>query len=151
MNEDIIRFDNEYNYLDNFFKCKINYEGIVYPSCNHAYQAAKVLDVNAKILISQIPEHSKLYMVVDRYPEKYNWEDIKLDVMTDIVRSKFNQHPELKSNLLETGQAHIEYGNSLDDSYWGISPINSGMGLNNLGLILMELREEFELEKNNDK
>ena len=65
--------------------------------------------------------------------------------MTDIVRAKFNQNPEFAEKLLATNDQIIEYGNCDNDTFWGISPTRSGCGLNNLGLILMEIREELAL------
>lgn len=140
-------FVDEYKYLSNFAPVKFEWNGIKWPSCNHAYQAAKIKNKDAQILISQIPHHSKLSTVVDRYPAVFGWEESKIDIMTEIVRAKFEQNAELANKLLETGTDYIEYGNADDDTFWGISPIRSGCGLNNLGLILMEIREELIMKQ----
>lgn len=34
-------FGGEYSFLSNFHKCKVEFEGMTYPSVEHAFQAAK--------------------------------------------------------------------------------------------------------------
>ena len=59
--------------------------------------------------------------------------------------AKFSQHPELAEKLLATGNAHLEEGNSWGDKVWGTV---GGVGANNLGKILMRVRETLrEREK----
>ena len=41
MPDDIESFSGDYRWLSNFHPCKIKYGGLVYPSVEHAYQAAK--------------------------------------------------------------------------------------------------------------
>ena len=67
--------------------------------------------------------------------------------MKEIVRAKFEQHPELTEKLLATGDTYLEEGNTWGDRIWGTV---NGQGANNLGRILMEVREELkekELER----
>ena len=41
MADPIHHFVGKYRFLSNFYLCQIHYEGIDYPSTEHAYQAAK--------------------------------------------------------------------------------------------------------------
>jgi tRNA dimethylallyltransferase len=41
-------FRNEKAFLSNFYKCKVKYEGLIYPSAENAYQASKTLDMEKR-------------------------------------------------------------------------------------------------------
>lgn len=56
------------------------------------------------------------------------------------LRYKFSQNLALREKLLGTGDKPI-FEHTVNDSYWGDG--GDGSGKNRLGLILMELREEF--------
>lgn len=69
--------------------------------------------------------------------------------MKDVVEAKFSQNPDLAKKLLETEDAYLEEGNDWGDRIWGTV---NGIGANNLGRILMEVREilkekSIELDK----
>lgn len=88
----------------------------------------------------QAKKLSKQILVVD------NWHEIKLGVMKEVVKAKFDQNPKLKSLLLKTRNKILIEGNTWGDKYWGQV---DGIGENHLGIILMELRDEYTLEKKN--
>ena len=71
------------------------------------------------------------------------WEQVKYDVMLDVVRAKFNQHPDLAQKLLATGDEELVEGNDWSDTYWGVC---NGRGKNMLGKILMRVRAELRGE-----
>ncbi|MCK5601399.1 NADAR family protein, partial [Candidatus Pacearchaeota archaeon] len=71
-----------------------------------------------------------------------NWEDVKIDIMANLVRQKFQRHEYLKQNLLETGNAKLIEGNGWGDIFWGMY---KGVGKNMLGKILMQVREEIQI------
>ena len=52
--EVINEFQGKYRFLSNFYPCDIVYEGIQYPSTEHAYQAAKTLDTERGIKMLDI-------------------------------------------------------------------------------------------------
>jgi ribA/ribD-fused uncharacterized protein len=72
------------------------------------------------------------------------WDGYKVAFMREIVRAKFNQHPELMEKLLATGDDVLVEGNDWGDRFWGKVKRENGlwMGENWLGKILMEVREE---------
>ena len=55
------------------------------------------------------------------------------------ARAKFIQHPDLREKLLSTGDA-ILHEDSPWDKYWGYA---KGGGLDRLGKLLMQVREEL--------
>lgn len=61
--------------------------------------------------------------------------------MRDIVHIKFSSNDDLREALINTGSEELVEGNYWGDTFWGQSPV--GTGQNNLGKILMEIRNAF--------
>ena len=74
------------------------------------------------------------------FTERSDWRDIKINVMKLVLQLKFTQNPLLKKWLLATGDEYIEETNHWKDTYWGVC---NGVGENNLGILLMKLRDHF--------
>ena len=72
-----------------------------------------------------------------------DWGEIKLKVMESIVTVKFSD-PTLARKLLDTGGATLIEGNDWGDTFWGVY---RGKGRNELGKILMRVREELSNAK----
>lgn len=66
--------------------------------------------------------------------------------MTRVVRAKFTQHEILGNLLCRTGNAKLIDGNAQNDTFWGVC---NGIGKNNLGKILMQIRNELQEERKN--
>lgn len=61
--------------------------------------------------------------------------------MYEVCKAKFTQNKSCRGNLLKTGNAELIEGNDWGDKIWG--QVN-GIGENNLGKILMKIREELK-------
>lgn len=79
------------------------------------------------------------------------WNNIRNSVMYKIINAKFNQHEEIKNNLLNTGLRHILVYS--DDIYWGIIEGNKNgqESKNMMGKILEKLRKKLYLNMNLDE
>lgn len=144
----IDKFDGIYRFLSNYSPCVIEYEGIIYPTTEHAYQAAKTLNLEQREFISDLNGANlakKVGQMVDMRPD---WHEIKYQVMYDILWIKFNQ-PDLKEKLLKTGDSELVEGNWWHDNIWGVCscgkcpPHKAGPGQNHLGKTLMLIRENL--------
>lgn len=133
-------FFGEYRWLSNFTPCKIIYEGLEYPSSENAYQSAKTLDPDIKLTLANCsPSESKKYSkLVELRPF---WDEIKYQVMFQICLDKFTRNPELGTLLIDTGDRYLEETNHWQDTYWGVC---DGIGQNNLGKILMDIRRMIQ-------
>ncbi len=69
-----------------------------------------------------------------------DWEQVKVQIMKEICKAKFDQNEDLKKQLLATGRQTLEEGNTWGDRIWGTV---DGVGQNYLGKILMEIRKEY--------
>ena len=67
--------------------------------------------------------------------------------MLDILRLKFDPDSPLTKRLLTTYGAPLIEGNRWGDKYWGVC---NGAGLNRLGELLMQVREERRPALGND-
>lgn len=134
----ISSFTGKYFFLSNFFPCEVVYGGISYPSSEHAFVAAKSDDVRDHEYIATIPSAGKVKQYGRRLILRDGWDNMRVQVMRDIVSIKFNSHDYLRNALLATGSEELVEGNYWGDTFWGQCPV--GTGNNNLGKILMEIR-----------
>lgn len=68
------------------------------------------------------------------------WETQKIHIMKKILELKFEQHPEIKKNIMKTGLRELKNSCKID-SYWGIGYDQKGRNI--LGKILCDLRMKF--------
>jgi ribA/ribD-fused uncharacterized protein len=117
-------------------------DGTLWPTSEHYFQAQKFEDAEHQETIRQ----TKSPMIAARMgrdrkkPLRRDWESVKVAVMREVVRAKFNQHAVIRHILLSTGDAKL-VEHTDNDSYWGDG--GDGSGKNMLGRILMEIREEL--------
>lgn len=76
--------------------------------------------------------------ILDDTPEE--WNSRKYDVMSIILMDKFYRNVKLRDLLISTGDKYLEEKNWWSDSDWGVDS-ETGIGKNNLGKILMKVRE----------
>lgn len=140
----ITQFHGPFRFLSNFEPPPVVVDGAPYPTVEHAYQAMKTLDLDWRERIRRAPTPGKAkHMGQQLVNLRPDWEEIKISVMTDLVRKKFNHGP-AKLQLIATGDAWLIEGNSWGDTFWGAVHDNGEwIGQNNLGKILMLIREEL--------
>lgn len=137
----IDRFDGEYAFLSNFYESSALYDGVMYPTAEHAYQAAKTLypDEQERIRNARTPGQAKrLGRQVTMRPD---WDEVKVAVMRVVLVTKFQHNAEIRQKLIDTGDSYLEEGNWWGDTFWGVC---KGKGQNKLGLLLMQLRSLYK-------
>lgn len=141
----ITSFTGTYDYLSNFTCCRhgIVLDGMTYDTVEHAFQAAKTLDFGKRweIRAAHTPGMAKL--LGRRVKLRPDWEEIKIDVMLDLLRQKFAPGTALAKLLAGTGDAELIEGNDWGDTFWGVC---RGKGENVLGLLLMTVRQELRVD-----
>ena len=148
MVEKVTRFSDKFEFLSNFSSSKIEYQGIIYPTVEHAYQAAKTMDMDKRQEIAYLRTPRAAKKAGKKLHLRKEWDDIKLRIMETLLREKF-KCPILKRCLIDTGDVILEEGNTWYDVFWGVD-LRTGRGENHLGKLLMEIRQEFlDEEKEN--
>lgn len=139
----IQQFKEEYRWLSNFYKVNVLFEGLLYPSVEHAYQAAKSEDpdwrkycLNAELSPGKIKRDAKNIEL------RADWEEIKLQIMNQLLQQKFNKKY-FKSKLLKTGKSKLIEGNYWNDTFWGVD-LNTNQGENHLGKLIMNIRYNLQ-------
>lgn len=136
-------FRGEYAFLSNFWPSPIVALNILFPTVEHAFQASKstiptrwfeIQDCATPRLAKQFGRRLKL---------RSDWEEVKVDVMRELLYKKFEE-PYLQAKLLLTVDEELVEGNWWGDTFWGVC---NGIGENNLGKLLMKVRHDL---KDND-
>jgi ribA/ribD-fused uncharacterized protein len=147
VNEPITSFKGEFSFLSNFYPAKITfYDGIEYPTAEHAYQAQKFLKEHrldiAKLDTPGKAKRAGRQAKMTAY-QLEAFEMIKIDIMRQILCAKF-ELPVLKSMLIATGNRKLIEGNTWGDTFWGVC---RGEGANWLGRLLEQVRTEKLAER----
>ena len=135
----IDRFDGEYSFLSNFELSPFTVNGIVFPTMEHYFQAMKATNQEDLLEIAKASTPGKAKRLGRKVKIRPDWEYVKKDIMLEGLHKKF-AIPELRQKLLDTGDAYLEEGNTWGDRCWGVC---NGIGENNLGKLLMRVREEI--------
>lgn len=136
----INEFRGKYYFLSNFYSAPVEYDGIVYQNNEAAFQSAKTINYETRLKFADL-DPSSAKRKGRRIQLRHGWDKIKFDIMYEIIKAKFSQNEDLKQKLINTGNEHLEEGNTWGDRIWGTV---NGRGQNNLGKILMRVREELK-------
>lgn len=139
----ISEFSGQYRFLSNFYPAEVDFEDATYPTVEHAYQAAKTLDVAERQCVRRARSPGAAKRLGRKITMRPDWDAIKLEVMRRFVRQKFYTDSVLAGWLCATGDQELVEGNYWGDTFWGQCPV--GVGFNHLGKILMEVREELRV------
>ena len=138
-------FFGPYRFLSNFELATVEYEGILFPSVENAYQAAKVLFEHRHIFQCVSAYQSKKiwnqFELVDKSSEE--WDKRKLKVMEICLRQKFYSGTDYAYKLIATGDKYLSEYNWWGDLFYGFD-VNLNKGRNELGKLLMKIRNELK-------
>ena len=131
-------FSGENRFLSNFYDAPVLLDGVLYPTTEHAYQAAKCLDdaERGRMLAANLtPGQCKRWGRSVKIRE--DWEQVKIPIMYMLLRQKFKPGSVLAAKLLATYPQELVEGNTWSDTFWGVC---KGVGKNHLGDLLEKIR-----------
>ena len=138
--ESITGFSGRWEALSNWFPATVVWSGKQYPSVEHAFQAAKAEaepeQAEAIRKAASPKEANALGQALSLPP---TWERQRLTLMETLLRDKFRRDSALRERLLRTENKNLIANNKWGEAFWGVSGGNGG---NNLGKLLMSLRDE---------
>lgn len=126
----------------------LNVSGIPIRTSEALYQACRFPhrpDVQRLIIEQSSPMTAKMRSKPYRNDSRQDWKQVRVKIMRWCLRVKLAQNWKLFSELLlDTGERPIVEQSRKDD-FWGAKPIdeNTLAGMNVLGRLLMELRQEI--------
>jgi len=141
----INQFTGSYSFLSNFYLSPIVYENRVYKTVEHFYQASKTDDLILKTQIIDCESPADAKAMGKKVPLITEWLQKRDSVMETGLDLKF-AIPDLKNQLLSTGDAELIEGNFWHDTYWGVD-LRTGQGFNILGKMLMKLRYRLTMDQ----
>ena len=149
--------------LSNFGKCTVNMGPLTFPSSEHAYQFRACeehirADLAELIYKAETPKEAKAIAAEIKSPDvNSKWNLMKCDVMREVLVAKMNSSDEFRKQLLKTGDSILVEASSTD-AYWG-SGLSYSLtttthpdffpGENQLGKLLMELRDILQKQMKN--
>ncbi len=149
----IIDFDREFRFLSNFGAGPVTMYGIEFKTVEHAFAAAKIDPKDPRG--HKVDPYTQMRTIAGkgtpgeakkagrRVQMREDWDDIKPQLVLELVRRKFAD-PILAKKLLATGERPLYEGNTWGDRIWGVVEKNGILeGRNLLGEILMTVRAEL--------
>lgn len=143
----ITSFRGEHFFLSNFYPCEVLYDGKIYRSVEHAFQAAKCADDVDREKIRMAPTAAVAKRIGRKIKMKPNWDADRIKVMEQLLRFKF-ANPSMRGLLITTIPQKIIEENKWHDIYWGVCTCekHQSFGQNHLGKLLMKIREDLKLK-----
>lgn len=161
----IDNFHGTYAFLSNFYPAVVLFEGEVYQTTEHAFQAAKTLNLDVRADIREAKSSSQAKRLGRSCVLRDDWNEIRIPTMHGLLEQKFGlttaglttydistrnivladvlqQRTRCALLLRSTHNAFLVEGNTWNDTFWGIC---RGVGENNLGKLLMEIRERLHI------
>lgn len=141
--EGVLRFGGskgKYGEFSNLYKHEMVMDGETFATVQH-YLAFKRFETTDAEYAAVVRGEKNAAMLVGRmrskeHPARSDWDEVRSDLLMSALQGKFGDE-KLRTLLLETGTATIEY-ESTTDSVLGIGA--DGTGANELGKALMALR-----------
>lgn len=153
MPDTIIKFEGAFKFLSNFHPAEVELDGMRFPTVEHAYQAAKTVDMVDRQRIACCGTAAAAKRMGRRVELRGNWPRVQKRTMQLLLRKKFKPGSDLAEALLATGDMELIEGNFWHDNFWGVCLCEecgarrrrgeAEPGKNHLGKLLMQIREDL--------
>lgn len=145
--ERVCFYEQDFYVLSNFSAFTLYWRGIRFDTSEAAYHYEKFCHNTPGVgrirdAIRIAPSAHSAFKIAEqnRGERRYDWDDVKVGVMRDILRAKVQQHEYVRRKLLATGDREL-VENSWRDGFWGWGPGRRGQNM--LGRLWMEVRAEL--------
>lgn len=141
--ERVCFYEQDFYVLSNFSAFSIKWKGLRFDTSEHAYHWEKFPDHPAlrnAVRDAGSAHESLKIATANKMFRRPDWDDVKLDIMREILSAKAQQHEYVRRKLLATGDREL-VENSWRDDFWGWGPNRDGQ--NWLGKLWMEVRAEL--------
>ncbi len=137
--ERVCFYEQDFYVLSNFSSFNLRWKGKIFPTSEHAYHSEKFENGDLSEAIRTAPSAHEAFKFAERakWLRRDDWDDVKVDIMREILRAKVEQHEYVRRKLLATGDREL-VENSWRDDFWGWGPNRDGQNM--LGKLWMEIR-----------
>lgn len=136
-------YEQDFYVLSNFSSFRIRWKGRSFDTSEAAYHWEKFPDrADIQFNIEAADSAHEAFKLAERLARfrRSDWDDVKVDIMREILRAKVDQHEYVRRKLLATGDREL-VENSWRDDFWGWGPKRDGKNM--LGILWMEIRAEL--------
>lgn len=148
--DQVFFYEQDHYYLSNFSAFAVWWDGRWLFTAEHAYHWARfeLPEGRGQLLQDCVFRCTSAYEAFrfaqeNKSKQRPDWDDVKVDVMRNILCAKATQHEYVSRKLLQTGQ-RVLIENSWRDSFWGWGPQRDGQNM--LGKVWMQVRHQLRLE-----
>jgi len=141
--EQVFFYENDFYVLSNFSAFELGWNGMRFPTAEHAYHWEKFPDLErVQVDIRFARSAHEAYRIAQEFKalRRKDWDAVKVDIMRDILRAKAEQHEYVRRKLLASGDREL-IEDSWRDGFWGWGERRDGQ--NQLGKLWMEIRREL--------
>lgn len=128
--------------FSNFEACQVRLGEMIYPTTEHAYQAAKTDDPMERQAIALAGTPGEAKRMGRKITLRPDWETVKVGVMQGLLIQKYTRDP-FRARLSESEGPLVEW-NTWHDNIWGDCtcgrPSCQAPGKNYLGRLLSNIR-----------
>lgn len=125
----------------------LNINGILIPTAEHLYQACRFPfhpEIQEAIISEPSPMNAKSVGRKNIHHSRNDWDDVRIAVMRWCLRIKLSQNWDKFSAVLAQTQNKPIVEFTRTDKMWGaVQQGDTYVGVNALGRLLMEIREEY--------
>ena len=148
--ERVCFYEQDFYVLSNFSSFRVRWKGRNFDTSEAAYHWEKFPDrANIQFEIEMADSAHEAFKYAERMKahRRPDWDEVKVDIMRDILRTKAEQHEYVRRKLLATGDREL-VENSWRDDFWGWGPNRDGKNM--LGMLWMEVRAELRAAAQED-
>lgn len=142
-------YEQDFYALSNFSAFTLFWKGRTFATSEQAYHWEKFPGGNCVDLRRDIqfaPSAHEAFKIAERNKDRRraDWDDVKVDIMREILRAKVEQHEYVRRKLLATADREL-IEDSWRDDFWGWGPDRDGQNM--LGKLWMGIRAEFRNQR----
>ena len=138
-------YEQDFYVLSNFSAFSLIWSGMRFDTSEAAYHWEKFRKTDRDgigELIRLAPSAHEAFKIAEenKVLRRHDWENVKVDIMYEILHAKVEQHEYVRRKLLATGDREL-IEDSWRDCYWGWGPSQTGQNM--LGKLWMKVRESI--------
>lgn len=144
-------YEQDFYVLSNFSAFHLHWRRIDFDTAEQAYHWEKFdsenfvgMEVQRKILLARSAYEAFKIAHDHKRCQRVGWDAVKLNVMSNILRAKVDQHEYVRRKLMDTGDREL-IEDSWRDDFWGWGPNRDGQNM--LGKLWMEIRSELRIKQ----